>query len=299
VTLEVFEIFVKSLETGSKVQVTNETAGALSLLAKEFWLDELLLECFSVQVVSAPEVIAALSDRISKLEDQMSSRFSAIIPELTESVANHERQIQGLRSLISGLGQNLAKTRADLEELKSVALSPIMPVCPSKERKVVEFPLKDAKSIDGIISYLTRKHGGNVHDKAIVTITSKSVYSEGYALRNAADLTSDEYFASLNGPGQWVCWDFREMRIRPTHYVIRSSLLKSWVVESSLDNVQWTEIDAKTDNNDLAEMPHTASFAILKPAECRLIKLTQTGKNHDSEEILGMWAFEVFGTLRE
>jgi hypothetical protein len=30
----------------------------------------------------------------------------------------------------------------------------------------------EARSLDGIISYLTRKHGGNVHDKGIVTITS-------------------------------------------------------------------------------------------------------------------------------
>jgi hypothetical protein len=45
----------------------------------------------------------------------------------------------------------------------------------------VEFPLKEAKSLEGIISYLTRKHGGNVHDKGIVTITSKSVASD---LRN-------------------------------------------------------------------------------------------------------------------
>jgi hypothetical protein len=39
----------------------------------------------------------------------------------------------------------------------------------------LEFPLKEAKSVDGIISYLTRKHGGNVHGKGIATITSKSV----------------------------------------------------------------------------------------------------------------------------
>jgi hypothetical protein len=42
----------------------------------------------------------------------------------------------------------------------------------------VEFQLKEAKSLDGMISYLTRKHGGNVHDKGIVRITSKSVASD-------------------------------------------------------------------------------------------------------------------------
>jgi hypothetical protein len=44
--------------------------------------------------------------------------------------------------------------------------------------KEVEFPLKEANSLDGIIFYLTRKHGGNVHENGIVTITSKSVYKD-------------------------------------------------------------------------------------------------------------------------
>jgi hypothetical protein len=50
----------------------------------------------------------------------------------------------------------------------------------------VDFRLRGAKPFDGTISYLTRKHGGNVHDKGIVTITSKSVHIISWL----ADLTS-------------------------------------------------------------------------------------------------------------
>jgi hypothetical protein len=52
--------------------------------------------------------------------------------------------------------------------------------------------MKAPKSKEGIISYLTTKHGGNVNEKGIVTITSKSVYSDNpmHALKNVADLTS-------------------------------------------------------------------------------------------------------------
>jgi hypothetical protein len=43
----------------------------------------------------------------------------------------------------------------------------------------VGFPLQEPKFLAGIRSYLTEKHGGNVHDERIVTLTSKSVvYSE-------------------------------------------------------------------------------------------------------------------------
>jgi hypothetical protein len=133
----------------------------------------------------------------------------------------------------------------------------VPPICPSKSLKEVEFPLKKAKSFEGIISYLTRKHEGNVHEREIVTITSKLVYSG--PLPNVADFTSNSWFLSKNEPGQCVCWAFHDMRVRPSRYTIKAAYLKSWVVESSLDFVNWTEIDRKTDNEDFkAERWETA-----------------------------------------
>jgi hypothetical protein len=60
----------------------------------------------------------------------------------------------------------------------------------------------------------------------------------------------------------------------------------------------WTEIDRKTDNNDLKEKPHTASLAVSN-SECRFIRLTQTSKNHYLDDELWCPAFEFFGTLLE
>jgi hypothetical protein len=159
------------------------------------------------------------------------------------------------------------------------------------------FQLEEAESVDGIISYLTLKHGGNVHEKGIVTITSKSVFLDGDGW-NVADLTSGRRFVSNDEPGQWICWDFHEMRVRPTHYTVKSYLLKSWVVESSLDGEAWTEIFRKTDNQDFRR-GEIASFAVSKSAKCCFIRLTQTGKNHNGNDMLVIQAFEFFGTLLE
>jgi hypothetical protein len=87
------------------------------------------------------------------------------------------------------------------------------------------------------------------------------------------------------------------MRVRPTHYTINCWLLKSWVVESSLDGEAWTEIDRKTDNKDFEEGWPTASFAVSKSADCRFIRLTQTSKNHLAGDSLYIRAFEFFGTV--
>jgi hypothetical protein len=298
VPLKTFEIFVDALETGTKVAVTKENVGAISLLAKEFWLEDLLSECSALQAPSIPELITYLSERISKLEHQISSHPLTLIPELKESIANHDRQLESLACRISGLETN---SSAEVKELKSAPIATPTPlVSPSKSLKGSEFPLKEAKSVNGIISYLTRKHGGNVHDKEIVTITSKSVASDQYAVRNTADITSHSYFLSKDAPAQWVCWDFHEMRVRPAHYTITNFRLKSWVVESSLDFMNWIEIDRETNNEDFkAGNWVTASFAVSKPAECRFIRLTQTGKTHNGYDWLTIRAFEFFGTLLE
>jgi hypothetical protein len=129
----------------------------------------------------------------------------------------------------------------------------------------------EANSLEGIISYLTQKHRGHVHDKGIVTITSKSVLSDDSenAGWNLADFTSHYGFITKSGPDQWVCWDFHESRIRPSHYTIRSKWLKSWVIESSLDHVNWTEIDREVNKCDMAYSPHEGSFVIANPAQWR------------------------------
>jgi hypothetical protein len=169
----------------------------------------------------------------------------------------------------------------------------------------VELPMKVPKSLEGIISYLTKKHGGNVHEKGIVTITSKSVLDDPrFVLKNVADLISGSLFYSNYEPGEGVCWDFREMRVRLTHYTIWTCQLKSWAVEGSLDGESWTEIDRQTCNRDFRSNVWESkrdSFAVSNPPECRFIWLTQTDKNHwtPPDDQLGLAAVEFFGTLSE
>jgi uncharacterized coiled-coil protein SlyX len=167
---EIFQVFVNALEAGTQAPVTKENVGSILLLAKEFWAEELFSGCEALMSSSAPELIEALSERISKLEGQLSSRPLALIAELKESIANHDRQLESLDCRLSALEPNLTKVQADLKELKSGSYppvskpTPVPPISHSKSPKEATFPLTEDKSPDGIISYLTRKHGRNVHD---------------------------------------------------------------------------------------------------------------------------------------
>jgi hypothetical protein len=172
----------------------------------------------------------------------------------------------------------------------------------------VAIPRNETKSLDGNISHLSMKHGGNVQETGIVKITSKSVRDDDpkFAPQHVADLTSSDFFNSKTEPGQWVCWDFGEMRVCLTHYTMVTINLKSWVVEGSLDGRGWTEIDQVSDNQDFKK-PHwygieewkSASFSVSNRAEFRFIRLTQTAKNDIGYDWLSLAAVEFFGTLSE
>jgi hypothetical protein len=151
------------------------------------------------------------------------------------------------------------------------------------------------RSGHGVISYLTWKHDGNVHDKGAVTITSKScVYG---ALRNIVNCTPELYLSLKNEPGQWVCWDFHAMRVIPTHYTIQTLALRSWVIEGSLDGVDWREIDRRIHSD--SPQSWMASFPVSDSPQCRFVRLTRTGMNRSGNSNLLLYHFEIFGDLIE
>ena len=147
-----------------------------------------------------------------------------------------------------------------------------------------------SKPLEGVIAHLTRECGGNVHDKGIVNVAAGSVYDSSCHPKNAVDLGTDSYYESKNERDTWICYDFKERRVIPTSYSVRScycgpgcSHLKSWVIEVSNGGSSWTEIDRR-DNNDLNDESVTVNFKISKvPSESfRFFHLSQTGKNHNS-----------------
>jgi hypothetical protein len=146
---------------------------------------------------------------------------------------------------------------------------------------------------DGIIAHLTRECGGNVHDRNVVEVTSGSFEKEThganphsgafnnnptYAAKNAANLKTDSYFRSAHRDkkediphmrNSWICYDFKERRIVPTHYTIRTNFygpfaehLKSWLIETSTDGKIWREAARKRGNNQLNGSRFTATFPV-------------------------------------
>jgi hypothetical protein len=181
---------------------------------------------------------------------------------------------------------------------------------------VAKFPVGD-DPLDGVIAYLTRSCGGNVHDKGVVAVTSsppKFATAQCMA-KNAVDLRKNSCFYSdyrlaakadiPHEKNNWLCYDFRQRRIIPSHYAIRSQFdghvdwytLKNWVVEVSVDGQTWVAIDWRENNQELNNRNVTRTFMVTKSKDGIFIRLTNVGRNHNGADQLVVSSFEIFGWL--
>jgi hypothetical protein len=136
-----------------------------------------------------------------------------------------------------------------------------------------------------------------------------------YAAKNASDLKSGSLFSSAyrekeedipRTRNNWVCYDFKERRIVPTHYAIRTNAgdpggwhLKSWLVETSANGESWREVAREKNNKQVNGSSFTGTFAVAGGGECRFIWLVNIGKNHSGYDAFMISAWEIFGSLFE
>ena len=195
-----------------------------------------------------------------------------------------------LSGKVASLEQEVSRLRKNDETLRN-------------EIKRLEASLKATmEPLNGIITHLTRVYGGNVHDKGIVTVTGSSLFANGAQTRYAVEFGTDTWFASEDKPDSWICYDFKERRVTPTSYSIRTgtdNCPRSWVLEGSNGGGSWEIIDHRDNNFDLKGCLVTHNFQISHPPSksFSFIRLCQTGKNHDGRDFLALTSFEIFGTL--
>ena len=178
-------------------------------------------------------------------------------------------------------------------------------------KKICDTPLK-SQQYSGILTYLTRKFGGNVHDKGIVNVTGSSIRIEDedeFQPKDAADFSRlSSYQANGSQENAWLCYDFKDRKVIPKAYVIRSQGAgqggyhpKSWVVEVSSDGSSWQVVDRRNNDHSLDGYHLTNLFTVSEiPSQSfRFVRLRQTGPNHDGTYHFGLSGFEIFGTLYE
>lgn len=100
----------------------------------------------------------------------------------------------------------------------------------SKNEIKIEYDNNLNNRFKGIINYLGQGESQSAVEKGIINVTGSSTtdnLSSSQPL-NAVDYQNiDSKFYTKNLPNQWLCIDFKERKVNPSHYSVRSNAWKS------------------------------------------------------------------------
>lgn len=167
----------------------------------------------------------------------------------------------------------------------------------------------------GIIHKLGNGNSKSVIDNKIVDFTSSSVTSsmELYQPSSAIEYENKSggyYFHSKeDDKDTWLCFDFKERKVMPTHYSLKSLAsskqyynIQSWNIEGSNDGTKWEVLDSRQNEKSLDDKDASNTFEITNSSDFyRYLRIHQTGpntyKNTDYRFIIR--SIEYFGIIQE
>ena len=156
---------------------------------------------------------------------------------------------------------------------------------------------------DGIIKNM-KNSSKNIKNE--IDITYSSDYYEKTNPYVLFDYESEGYFCTKNEPNSWICFEFKNHKIIPTHYTIRSTSggkgsyhLMSWVIEGSLDKNNWEILSEERNNPALDDSFAVYTFQIQSKSQhqIKFIRIRSTGLDSSSSNYLYISAFEINGKL--
>lgn len=149
---------------------------------------------------------------------------------------------------------------------------------------------------------MSQECGGNVSDKNVVSVTSLNIFSGVYEAKNVVDFDRDNTYFSNNVENNWIKYDFKEKKVHPTHYSIKShtsiatpSHLKNWVVEGSNDDSNWTHETATPALT--ITWPLTHSRLMIQITKMNSIVFSDSDKLVKIIQITILWAFALLNIL--
>lgn len=182
-----------------------------------------------------------------------------------------------------------------------------------KEEKV-SFSGSQDDRFKGIISRLGNGNAKSAYENKIIDITAASCHNDSFHPSKALEDGNNDYYHSLNtgtyrneGHTEWLCVDFKERRVKPSHYSIQSfpwgsGNLQNWVLEGSNDGESWKDLDTQNGNKSLAGYNISNTFEVPNGQNnqfYRYLRIRQTGVNTANDYRLIIASLEYFGLIKE
>lgn len=165
----------------------------------------------------------------------------------------------------------------------------------------------------GMIHFLTKKTGGNIHDNGTVEIWSNSINMNDvkYHPKNLFDFKKDNFFASNDSRLATISIDFKDRLIQPKGYKLKtcnggenSAHLKNWVFEVSNDNQNWILMDRHENEEKMRGRLNCPVFNVEDENNgfYRFVRIRQTGESWYTKKTgyyFILREFEIYGKLKE
>lgn len=171
----------------------------------------------------------------------------------------------------------------------------------------ISFPFSIENEFSGIIKYLRNQSNDQIDQ--VVKITSSSIYNDDTNYKPSNVVFFDDqnsFFCTKNEKNSWICFEFKNNSIIPTHYSIKSvkwkqsdTYPKSWVIQGSNDNESWMNLDEEKNSSELNHplAVHTFKNNMIRNRMFKYIRILSTGPDWLGSNFLGLNSFEIYGKL--
>lgn len=180
----------------------------------------------------------------------------------------------------------------------------------SKEKEeeighLYEYDGNPSHRFEGIIQHLRGPGKRNPNDTRIINETSASVLNNCYP-KCALDFDSDQYFLSNDGSLDWLKYDFKDKKIRPTRYSIKTRNDQdyqnpvNWRIEVSNigEDSDWRIIDSRNGATSVSKRNQSDTFDIqtrlTTEENYRYIRFRSTGNTSEGCGNLVISSLEYF-----
>lgn len=158
---------------------------------------------------------------------------------------------------------------------------------------------------DGIINYLSKNSQSSIYEE--IQITSSSTFWSNSPRNTVLYNDHKKYFFSQNYKNSWICFNFKEHKIIPKNYSVKSHdnsenscHPKSWVIEASNDEKSWEIIDEQENCSLLNGSLLSFTFTIENPEnkEYQFLRMRQIDSCWDGSYNFSIDSIEFYGTLK-
>ena len=161
------------------------------------------------------------------------------------------------------------------------------------------------ESFSGIIDYLKKQSNYQIKNEIDFTCSSCCNPNSYQPINVTMFNNKNKYFLSNDSQNSWICFCFKNHRVIPSHYTIRTFGLdsnshpKSWTIEGSNDKNSWENLDIQNESPYLQKgwVTHTFNINESSSNSYEFIRMRLTGKTTCNDYRLLIDSFEIYGTL--